>query len=26
VFVNTVKSSYYAVETPATAETRTYTL
>ena len=26
VFVNNVKSSYYTVETPATAETRTYTL
>jgi len=26
IFVNTVKTSYYAVETPATAETRTYTL
>jgi alkaline phosphatase D len=26
VFVNTVKTSYYAVETPATAETRTYAL
>ena len=26
VFVNTVKTSYYTVETPVTAETRTYTL
>jgi hypothetical protein len=26
VFVNTVKTSYYTVETPAVAETRTYAL